>query len=325
MCTRIVYLGQDDIVVTARSMDWGAPMPVTFWALPAGMPRTGAAGPGSASWTSRYGSVAAVLWDRVTADGMNTAGLVANLLYLTEAGYPSPAQAQGLRPLSVSVWAQYYLDRFATVAEAVAAAAAPPFAVLPVQTPDGEPGQVHLSLSDADGDSAILEYLDGELVVHHDRSHQVMTNSPPFSEQLAITAYWRELDGVMLPGTERAADRFVRAASYIDRVAATDDPAVAVATASSIIRNASVPMGVADPSRPNIAETRWRVAADHRNRRYYFESAHTPSACWVDLDDLDLTPSAEVARLSGLEDGIHAGNAAAAFEPTEMFSFLEVS
>jgi len=43
---------------------------------------------------------------------------------------------------------------------------------------------VHLALDDAGGDSAIVEYVDGRPQIHHDSSFNVMTNSPPFEEQL---------------------------------------------------------------------------------------------------------------------------------------------
>jgi choloylglycine hydrolase len=39
-----------------------------------------------------------------------------------------------------------------------------------------------------------------------------MTNSPTYDQQLALNRYWEQIGGTtMLPGTNRAADRFVRA------------------------------------------------------------------------------------------------------------------
>ena len=36
-----------------------------------------------------------------------------------------------------------------------------------------------------------------------------MTNSPKYDQQLALNEYWKQIGGtVMLPGTNRAADRF---------------------------------------------------------------------------------------------------------------------
>jgi choloylglycine hydrolase len=120
-CTRAVYLGPSDIVLTTRSMDWVGDIGTNLWIFPRGMERDGACGHRSAKWTSKYGSVIASAFDAATSDGMNEKGVVTSLLFLTESQYPQP-DANDKRPfVSVSVWAQYVLDNFATVAEAVTA------------------------------------------------------------------------------------------------------------------------------------------------------------------------------------------------------------
>jgi penicillin V acylase-like amidase (Ntn superfamily) len=43
MCTRVVYLGADGIVVTARSMDWMGDVHSDLWMFPRGLKRNGAA------------------------------------------------------------------------------------------------------------------------------------------------------------------------------------------------------------------------------------------------------------------------------------------
>jgi penicillin V acylase-like amidase (Ntn superfamily) len=44
-----------------------------------------------------------------------------------------------------------------------------------------------------------------------------MTNSPTYDQQIALNEYWKLIGGtVMLPGTNRAADRFARASFYIN-------------------------------------------------------------------------------------------------------------
>ncbi len=322
-CTRAVYLGEDDVVVTVRSMDWASDMGTNLWAFPRGMERRGAAGPDEASWTSKYGSVIAAVFEAGTADGINEKGLVANLLYLTESVYPTEAQLPGAPTISVAAWAQYLLDNFATVAEAVADLTANPLRVVEVGTPDGKAGTVHLSISDAGGDSAIFEYVGGELTVHHSRDYQVMTNSPAYDQQLALDAYWAQIGGtVMLPGTNRAADRFARASFYIDAVQVTGDPQTAVAAAMSVIRSVSVPLGITTPGQPNIASTRWRTASDQKSLRYFFESTVTPNLFWVDLDRLDLAEGAPVLRLKIDAGEIHAGETSAQFAPADPFPFL---
>ena len=168
-CSRAVYLGPEDTIITVRSMDWVSDIGSNLWTLPRSMERNGACGPESITWTSKYGSVIATAFDAATADGMNEQGLVANLLYLAESDYPTPTTGDKRKPMSISVWAQYVLDNFATVAEAVDALRAEPFYVVPVMTPDGHEGTVHLAISDPSGDSAIFEYIGGKLVIHHGR------------------------------------------------------------------------------------------------------------------------------------------------------------
>ncbi|BBY81515.1 linear amide C-N hydrolase [Mycolicibacterium pulveris] len=327
MCTRVVYLGTGERIVTGRSMDWKFEIGTNLWALPRGVTRTGQAGPDSATWTAKYGSVVASGYDICTTDGVNEAGLAANLLWLAESEYPSNT---GDRPaVALSLWAQYVLDNFATVAEAVAALTATPLRVVTAEVPGQHRlATLHLAMSDATGDSAIVEYIDGEQVIHHGRQYQVMTNSPIFAKQLAITEYWQQIGGtVMLPGTNRAADRFVRASFYIDAVPKTADPLEAVAVVMSVVRNVSVPYGITTADEPNISSTRWRTAVDHQALRYFFESALSPNTFWVELANLDFSEGAPAQRLN-LGDGektVYAGDASAKFEPAEPFAFLSVA
>lgn len=58
-CTRFVYHGAHDEVITARSMDWKTDVATNLWAFPRGMARSGEAGPNSVHWVSKYGSVIA--------------------------------------------------------------------------------------------------------------------------------------------------------------------------------------------------------------------------------------------------------------------------
>ena len=322
----MVYLGTGERIVTGRSMDWEVEIGTNLWALPRGVERTGSAGPGSLEWTSKYGSVVASGYDISTTDGLNEAGLAANLLWLAESQYPSGEGTHSA--LSLSLWAQYILDNYATVAEAVAALTATPLHIMTIEVPGQQRlATLHLALSDASGDSAIVEYIDGEQVIHHGREFQVMTNSPIFDKQLAISEYWKEIGGtVMLPGTNRAADRFVRASFYIDAVPKTADPLEAVAVALGVVRNASVPYGITTPEAPNISSTRWRTAIDHTALRYFFESALSPSTFWVDLTNLELSEGAPTLRLE-LGEGqktVYTGETSAQFKEAEPFTFLGV-
>lgn len=324
-CTRVVYLGPEGRILTGRSMDWKLPMVSNLWVLPRGMVREGAAGVRSAKWTSQYGSLIVSGYDIATADGMNEAGLVANLLWEVEATYP---EDDGKTPLvSVSVFPQYLLDRYATVAEAVAGLRADPVLVVSGDVPVGPPGRratVHVSLSDASGDSAVIEFVAGQMVIHHDRKYQVMTNEPTYERQLAILDYWQGVNPrEFLPGTVRATDRFVRAHHYINSVVQSADPRIAAAAVFSVIRQTSVPWGISIADQPNLSTTRWRVVADHKDRRYYVESVISPSVFWVDLAKLDFSKGAPVRRLELGEDmaRVLSGEVSGAFVPAKPFVF----
>ncbi len=80
-CTRAVYLGSDNVVITGRSMDWAEDIYSNAWVFPRGMARDGATGANTIKWTSKYGSLIVSGYDAGTADGMNEKGLVANVLY----------------------------------------------------------------------------------------------------------------------------------------------------------------------------------------------------------------------------------------------------
>lgn len=320
-CTRAVYFGKQGQTVTGRSMDWVEDMQTNLWVFPRGMKRDGGLGKGSLEWTSKYGSVAASVYEGGTADGMNEKGVVANLLYLAESDYPA---ADEKRPgVCITAWAQYLLDNFASVEEAVAEVKKDAFRIVSVEAPNGMKGTVHLSISDATGDSAIFEYVEGKLVIHHDKKYQVMTNSPTYDKQLAINEYWKEFDGaVMLPGTVRAADRFARASYYINECLQTADPREAAAAVFSVMRNVSVPRGIRKKGAPNLSSTIWRTVADQKNLIYYYEDTNSPGALWVKLDKIDFEDGSGVRKLTLAGKPNVIGDQSGNFEKSEPFTFL---
>ncbi|MCE3076498.1 linear amide C-N hydrolase [Chryseobacterium gwangjuense] len=323
-CTRVVYKGPENTIITARSMDWRDEIPANLWILPKGIDRTGEVGSLSEKWTSKYGSVVSTSWDIASSDGMNEKGLVANLLWLGESQYPKFDPKGRKKGIAISLWAQYFLDNFATVKEAVEQAKKEKFVIVSDYIPGTERfTTVHLSLSDASGDNAVFEYINGKLIIHHSPEYNVMTNSPVFDEQLALNNYWKGIPGtVMLPGTNRAADRFVRASYYINAIPKTSDPRTAVASVFSVIRNCSVPYGISSETEPNISSTRWRSVSDQKNLVYYFETVFTPNTFWVDLKEFDLSAKGKIMKLDLSNFQTYNGKANSNFKESTPFKFL---
>jgi choloylglycine hydrolase len=322
-CSRVLHVSADaSHVVTGRSMDWFEDIKSNLWAFPRGLKRDGAAGANSLAWVSKYGSVITAGFDVGSTDGLNEQGLAVNMLYLGETDFGARDKA---RPgISWSAYTQYLLDSFATVAEAVEGMNADRVQVVgsPLPGSTSKPPSIHFALSDATGDSAIFEYLDGKLVIHHGKQYIVMTNSPVYSEQLALNAYWETVGGdAMLPGTRRAADRYVRASFYAKQL---PDPATdrqAIANVLSVVRNVSVPFGATDPNAPNLSTTIWRTVADHTRKVYFFESTLSPNVVWVRLDKLNFAPGVPVKKLTLVDNYDLAGEVSGAFEPARPFAF----
>lgn len=320
-CTRAVYLGPENMVVTGRTMDWREDIRTNLYIFPRGMERAGHDTENTIHWKSKYGSVIAAGYDIGTSDGMNEKGLVANLLYLTESVYSRPGNTRPV--MGISIWTQYVLDNFATVDEVVAELKKEAFRIDAPDMPNGARSTMHLAVSDATGNSAIFEYLNGNLVIHVGRQFQIMTNSPSYNQQITLDDYWKQIGGlVMLPGTNRASDRFVRASFYINAITQTPNPHESVAGVFSVMRNVSVPLGISLPDMPNIASTRWRSVSDQKNKIYYFETTLTPNVFWVNLNKMDFTPGAPVRKLSLIDGEIYAGDTAKDFKASKPFAFL---
>jgi penicillin V acylase-like amidase (Ntn superfamily) len=329
-CSRVTWLGPNDTVITGRSMDWPYSFHSHLYAVPAGSTQDGAGGVNSLTWTRKYGAIEVAGTTDPSGpidgvfDGMNEKGLVANLLYLGESDF-GPAPADDRPRLSFAGWVDYVLTSFATVKEVVDAFTDPAIYIVPINFGPGAAAHptVHLSVTDASGDSAIIEYLDGKPVIHHGRQYQVMTNSPTYDEQLKLNAKWEDVDkNSDLPGSIQSQDRFVRASYYLSKLPQTTDQRQAVSGVFSVMRNVSVPWGVGDPEHPNLSPTYWRSVADSTNKIYYFESALSPNIVWINLNNINFKPGSGVRAVAVEENYSIIGNIDNALKPTEPINFL---
>jgi choloylglycine hydrolase len=322
-CTRVLYQTATGKFIVGRNMDWSdLTMASDFWIFPRGMSKDGGVGSGSIGWTSKYGSLIISIYEAATVDGINEKGLVGNVLYLAESDYgDSTTRNQSL--LSVGAWLQYILDNYQTVEEVVNAMAEDPLTIVTTKLPNGVAASGHLALADPSGDSAILEYLEGKLKIHHGKHTTIMTNSPPFDQQLAIMAYWDIIGGNnFLPGTIHAADRFVRASYNLKSSPKFSDERSAVASVFSQMRSVGVPFGMSEPEHPNIASTLWRSIIDLQGKRYYFDSVINPSVIWVDLERLDFSPGVKVKKLELSKISDTGGEVSSRFQPAVPFRWI---
>ena len=296
-CTRVLWSAADGQVLVGRTQDWTERANSAFRVYPRGIERTGAVAENPHKWTSKYGSVVLSAYDIGTHEGVNEKGLSAHALYLAvEAAFGERDPKR--EAIGIMQWVQYYLDNYATVAEAVEAQKSFEFQIEPLILPNGYPTLVHISLSDKSGDSAVIEYINGKAQIYHDKRFTVMTNEPTYDKQIENLKQYRTFGGNKpLPGERTPSDRFVRAAYYASGLPKPESQDGAAAFMFSVIRNVSVPFGLGDPDRPNVASTIFRTVQDLTGQRYYFESTYAPNVVWVDINKLDFSKGAPQMEL----------------------------
>ena len=297
-CSRILF-NADQHPVIARTMDLYIPDHPKIVVYPRGVSRDGAVTDGNTTqWTSKYGSVTVNSLGIATSDGINEKGFVANLLYLHDSQY----EKRDARPgLANSMILQYLLDVSATVAEALVEL--DKVQIVSVVAA-GREWPLHISISDATGDSAVIEFVNGVKVVHRGKDSAVMTNEPPLDWQLDNLKRYKYFGGVEpLPGDIDPASRFVRASAFLKTAPVPKDTQEALAEVYSIAKTVSVPHGAQNTSVGVNSEdtwpTLWTTLADSSNKLYFFQAADSPNMFWIDLGKINFAKGAPVKQVSG--------------------------
>ncbi len=302
MCTRVLWNTNKVAVVVGRSMDWPESTEPKIAVLPRGMVRDGGkvdtvqvVKENSLKWKSKYGSVVVTAYGVGSVDGINENGLGMNLLYLTNTDYGKREEGKG--GIQSTLWGQYFLDNASTVQEALELMRG----IQPVMAEyAGHRSSVHLSLEDASGDSAIIEYVRGELKVYHGKEYVVMTNDPTYDQQLEHMKTFNFKGATRetpLPGNVDAVSRFVRASYFLQALREPKGKREAVAAIMSIARVASVPLNAPYKTPGTIYDTEYRTVLDLTDRRYFFELTTSPNVVWLELDQFDLSEGAAVMSI----------------------------
>lgn len=296
-CTTIFANNNNIAKAVARSVDLYMSDEPLLKVQPRGMERTGDAKTNSVKWKSKYGSVVVTAFHTdVASDGINEKGLAAHLLYLSGTEYPKINN--NAKQISNGAWAQYILDNYATVNEALNATKD-----LEIISADinGRTWPLHLTMEDASGDSAIIEFIHGKMKIHHGHQYQVMTNEPAYDVQLNNLKRYQGFGGSLpLPGDPDPLSRFVRAAAFLKTSPTPHTQLEAIANVLSVMRTVMVPFGAVDTSGNKTEDawaTRWVSVADLTNKIYYFNSTSAPNIIWIDLNKVNFAENAKVLSI----------------------------
>ncbi|KAK0388190.1 hypothetical protein NLU13_4435 [Sarocladium strictum] len=290
-CSRVTYHASEDRITIGRSVDFVADTNTTVYAWPAGLERNGGVEDYPFNWTSKYGSVTALMYDKAYTEGVNSEGLAGSTLYLGDSQFE---ERNATRPgMFVGIWMQYFLDTYANVADAAKAycpgPGEEPFQVVVKSIVPGVHSNLHLSFSDPTGNNLIMEFAKGKLTCWESKNYTVMTNEPTFDQQLAIDAYWGPVANHSLPGTARPADRFARLSYYNKNIPPAKDAAEAVSYCAGMVRAVSNPMLLTSFETAGAADvwpTYWRMYTDLKDMMMFYESASSPSLFWMDVNEL---------------------------------------
>ncbi|WED42102.1 linear amide C-N hydrolase [Legionella cardiaca] len=277
-CTRIFW-NEKNVVTVARTFDWDNDYNETLLILPRNRLHTGDTTINEAVWHSKFGSIVVqenYMTQRAITDGVNEAGLAAHLLVFEDGQY----QSRDIKRPGVSIrqWLQYYLDNFASVNEVINNI--DNIQIVPAGFAKFDNLSLHVAIEDSSGDSAIIEFIAGNLSIHHNSAYRVMTNEPTYEQQLENL--WRyEQKNCMrkeLPLDDKSQSRFVRASCYLRSLPTISDSRHAVALLASIAENVSVAYGMSQTE-----ATWWRTYIDFKNHNYYFKSTQVPGIFWLNF------------------------------------------
>jgi len=221
----------------------------------------------SFTWTSKYGSVTFNMYGcGMPMGGVNEKGLVIDNMWLRETTYPEPDSRPGLSELQ---WVQYQLDTAETVDDVIASDSK-----VRIGSDYGAP--LHFLIADGKGGSAVIEFLDGEMVYHKGENLPVtaLTNTVYKDCLDFMASYAGEDTSAAYRETAFSRARFMTAAERVEAFDPKESGSpvdYALATLDSVSNEA----------------TQWSIVYDPMKTRVYFRTKSNRNIRYIDLGAFD--------------------------------------
>lgn len=289
-CMRALYSLKGQHTITGRSLELGANSGLVSEVHARGKTRCSSVSDGhDMQWVSQFGSLVIRTVTEKLTDGMNEAGLVVNSLYAEPgACMCSTATEPAHWPTSL---AQYLLDTCSTVKQAIKTLRT---ATLRRFIHAGNVcGHDRLALSDALGDSVVIELNNGKWHAFHGKNCQILTPCPVFSEHLKLAEYLDKLQSVLAGTGLKAPDQSALRIAFGSSIQAGELSAEATALIStaavfSVIASTSSPFDLYNSS-PLTAKKRWHGVADQTTRSFFLENTSNNALVHIPFAGIDFT------------------------------------
>lgn len=300
-CTAISSTANDGSVVVGRTMEWAYDMNWKFINYPIGTKYKLTAPANlnlkSIDMVSKYqvSGIGTGLVNNALLDGQNNAGLALSANFFPQYAQYMTVNKDDQKYASILELTQFILSNFSSTNDVITALS--DYKVWEDQA-KGSPQRpmVHLMISDKSGNSAVVEWIDGKMVVYKNAS--IMTNAPdynwhttniknyiglsnktinsiPLNKSSSITAFGQGGGGFGLPGDYTSTSRYVKMAflKYYSTPPKTLNENVQYV--DHLLNNVDIPQGAitdkdSDTGVTYYDETQWVAIKSLKNNVLYF-------------------------------------------------------
>jgi len=225
-------------------------------------------------WTSKYGSVTVNRFCRDFPDGgMNEAGLFIEEMSL--AGTSWPVDDSTKSKIFMCLWMQYALDSFETIDQVVQSA----------HDLSIEGWSWHFFTADRNGNAAVIEFLDGKVVVYkgEDLPISVLANTA-YAEELKLIKEYEGFGGTKKIDLEN--DQ-MPVFNYGAKMTKEFNPS----------KSPAIEYGFDMLKKFSWSGTQWSYVCDLKNLKVYFKTQPSPEIKTIDFAELDFSCETPVKML----------------------------
>ena len=294
-CTTAVY-NNGDAALTVRTMDWFGHDDARVVGDGSGIVNTYADSESALTTTSKFASMKIESFlTKVVAEAMNEKGLEARILYLgtdytSYTSYPKPSDEK--IDVDVKRVAEWAVDNYESVPEVIEAiqkidvintgiCGLPPANDMN-RCKDVTPA--HLQFADREGNTAVVEFVRGEMLIYQEEGTAYMSNDPEFAAHLIL-----DKEQTTPGSTIRSYDRRLRAKAVLADMYARDVTDNEAAKLSIKGAGATIFAGYdqIDPYANDVFPTLWTIYTDRNELEWVLDRYDTWNAEIYDFTMFD--------------------------------------